>query len=140
MEECPLTLFVIPSGNPNHDRPFRAGGSYASRFFRSQIHVLGDCHIWEFDVFTKWYSFIYSNEWLDKNLCESLVHFLTRDDFDFYVLAKRVNDKGTVKYFYVPRIFRKYIKLEEEGLTPIGHEDLNCEKILNGWVMEDVRN
>ena len=49
-------------------------------------------------------------------------------------------DKGNPRFFTVPRIFRKGVKIDKNKLTPQGFEKFRYEIFLNGWILENERN
>ena len=81
---------------------------------------------------TYWKMYIYSNEWLQKQLSTAIPIFLEEGRFfDYFSLYKR--DKENHIY-HIPRIFKSNVLMKEKHLLPKSFDDLRGDTILNGWL------
>ena len=137
-----LTLYVIPCDNPEEaDIPKL---KQSAKDVAEKIVVLDHRRLDEVEPETKWYAFLFSNEWFDVGLKDALPIFLEYDECDYFVLFKKVIEDitGTLipKTFVAPRIFRSSVKLEGAGsLIPRNPESLKAIKVLDGWILEPTR-
>lgn len=141
-----LTLFIIPGGP--------AGAGDYNRVVSSlegvvdYVEFLSDRRVdlASRDVRTDWYMFLYNNEWVDPKVKQAIPVFMEYP-FDAIVLFKLVYERQDKDYytelenriFTVPRIFKKGVILNEEDLTPKWAHRLKFERLLDGWVHEDIR-
>ncbi len=126
-----LTLFAIEADSLQD--PERAIESFGDIVEKS--HILDGRRIDNIPVGTDWYGYIYSDEWIDEQLKESLPVFLAAGYFDCLVLFKRVVDQGEPRVFTSPRIFKQSVKLAKDMLVPEHPGPLTFEKCLNGWIL-----
>ena len=81
----------------------------------------------------EWIAFIYSIEYLDEGLRDSLDTFLYAPLWDFYRLFK---EDAHGRYFEAPRIFRAKIPIRREQIYPVDVELWRSERILDGMIKE----
>lgn len=136
-----LAIYVLPCGKDKID-PDRAARSFEDPQYEVKTTVLRNADLWKLNgthYDSRWFGYIYSNEWLDEDLAKAMPVFLSQKYFDVLSLCKKVLDNGKHRYFTMPRIFRNWIQLESGGLMPQTCGLLRIERALDGWVMEDDR-
>jgi len=79
-----------------------------------------------------WFGYLQEDEWLDEDLKFALPIALEAKE-DCIVFFKKVLHRGQPKYFYTPRLFREYIRLDEKLLPP---PNIDVIRLLDGWLME----
>jgi len=133
-----LTLYVLPGGGPEGDRPFRAASSYFKYMPLMTLHVIDHHELSDFNDlhYTPWFGYIMSNEWIDEELSSSLPVFLKYRQFDCLVLFQKKREGETARVFEVPRIFRSgKVRIQEGSLMPENPGELKYERALNGWII-----
>jgi hypothetical protein len=131
-----LTVFILPTSGPKKSikRLMDSFGTVSCIFV-----ILASVEaMLEHEINTEWYCFLHDNEWLELELSEALPTFLEANIWDYYLVHKKVNIDGQIKFFIAPRIFRNNVRLKLSDLTPTDVY-LSNERILNGWILEEDR-
>jgi hypothetical protein len=81
----------------------------------------------------EWIAFIYSIEYIDETVRDSLETFLYTPLWDFYKLFK---EDAEGRYWEAPRIFRAKIPIRREQIYPVDVEMWKGERILDGMIRE----
>ena len=140
-----LTMYILPCDNPERsdfNKSRESLSTVANRIIEldhRNLNQIGNHR-------AKYFGFIFSDEWIDDGIKESIPLYLAqkRPDFDILVLMKKVleNTNGirNDKIFQSPRIFRKDIKIESAGnLVPVEPEKYKFMRVLDGWILEPER-
>ena len=134
-----LTLYVIPGGGPETNKPFKAAASFFKHMPLMTLHIIDHNDLNDFNdsIQTPWFGYVMSNEWLDDDLSRSIPIFLESGHFDCLVLMqKQVDAEGKARVFEVPRIFKtKNVRIQKWSLMPEHPEKLKYERALNGWLI-----
>jgi len=83
----------------------------------------------------EWIAFIYSIEYLEENLRDSLETFLFVPNWDFYSVFK---EDSHGRYWEAPRIFRSLVPLKRDQIYPENVEMWKGERILDGMIREQT--
>ena len=136
-----LTIYVMPCGKDEID-PERAVKSFENPQYTVAYAILEHANLWDLNgthYESRWFGYIYANEWLDEELSEALPVFLQQDYFDYLLLWKKVEHGDKSRYFRMPRLFRSVVPLIKGELVPENIDTLTGETVLNGWILENAR-
>jgi hypothetical protein len=134
-----LTLFVFPGDNSLFDDKQRIIDSCKD----INCHVVFLSFREELEIQqvpdTKWWGYLFGNEWFGKDITEFLNVYLERANCDVLTFFKDVvKVDGTKAVFLASRIFRSWI-------VPLGIEtykdvpNLSFIKVLDGWIKESSK-
>lgn len=139
-----LTLFILPCDVSAKHKPELAVESCGKI---EHWYVLYDRNLSNFlqteiSIKTKWYGYLYSDEILSPQIKEALPIYLDSGHFDVLVIPKRRPSETETGYrfFQSPRIFRRNIHLVPNQLIPQNPEHLRVERMLDGWIEDNVSN
>jgi len=131
-----LTVFILPSGGTKKSlkKLMDSFSGISCIFF-----ILSNAEsLLEQEINTEWYCFLYDNEWLEKDLTDFIPTLLKANQWDYYLIHKKVKIDGKNRFFIVPRIFREKVKLKANDFTPLDTY-LPYERVLEGWILEEDR-
>ena len=143
MGKC-LTLYFLPGDRSEFDDFQRCQASLPSELERITFtYVLS--HRDELDNMklpeTKWWGYLFGNEWFDEELGKALYVHLRYNTADCLTLFKKVGMTGEA-----PRVQLATRLYRTQGVPVLGVEsyknfqsDLTFEKVLDGWVKETDR-
>lgn len=130
-----ITIYTIPCDDPkktNYKRLEESLADMEAKIVKLDHRRLGEVR----EEDNPWWGFLFSNEYMDKNLVKAIPVFL-QHQFDYLVLHKKSIFNGEVKVFTAPRLFRAHVHLEEgHSLVPKNPESLKFERVLDGWLRD----
>jgi|GEM_PF-2044403 len=130
-----LDLFVISVHQPNSDF-VEAVSSFNGRTHRMYT-VENMSEINEIEKDSEWYGVIYDNELIQEELLEALPVFFEQSQADV-LIAYRDNEDNLKPASMGPRFFRRDIMLRDDCLNVAEEDGLVFDKILNGWILNNV--
>lgn len=135
-----ITLYILPGDNSFFDDFKNAIESFLPV---NEITVLilnhRDDLIKIIQPKTKWWGFLFGNEWIDNELAESLNTHLKYNTANKLVLFKIVRCRdGVERAFIEDRIFRTDI-IPVQGVECVRNVISSSERILDGWLRETDR-
>jgi|GEM_PF-3676764 hypothetical protein len=87
-------------------------------------------------VKTGWKMFMYSNEYLSKQLVEALPILLKETKFHYFSFYKLILDQGITKFSISPRLFDSRIRLIGSSVYPVDINSFNGITILDGFIYQ----
>jgi len=132
-----LDLFIIRSGAKTTDvnRAFMSVQPMADSFRQVEPEeVLPAVKTSTAD----WIMLLYDNEWLDKQIQRGLPAFLAAEEYNFYLIFKKVRINGALKHYEAPRIFKRGVEIDPTDFTPAIMQPHTI--ILDGWILEEDRD
>lgn len=125
----PLTLYIMKSDNmvvcPESVVSF--GGVVEEVIFldnRNLEEAVKSCK-------TRWFGYIFSNEYLQVDLGVELLLYLEQDKFDVIIFMQRLLVDDKFKFLQSPRLFKREIKLK--GMYPLT-KNFTHIRALDGFV------
>lgn len=142
MSKVVLALFLLPGDRADMDNFDRARTSLSDKI-ESYIYILShrDDLVKMRTPETEWWGFLFGNEWFDEDLSKALHIHLRYNKADCLTLFKNVTTaEGEKKAFVATRIFRT-CAVPTLGVESYKNyqDELTFEKVLDGWLMEDIR-
>ena len=131
-----VTLYVLPCDNQDLHNPERAKASFGSIVTSSRIldkPLIDDLII---TVTTPWFAYIYSDEHIDGKLREALPVFLAAQYDCLVLMKKKLHTDGEISVYQSPRVFRRGVQIKPGLLIPKAADNLQFERILDGWIRE----
>lgn len=131
-----ITLFVLPGPKELREKAVKSFGEYVEHvvyLYHDDFCIANN----KSRLFTNWFCFIYSYEWIDGELREALPVLMENKDFDFFVFYKKVVVNGEVVFSKAPRLFRFNVEMLPGILMPASVNDLKHDTILDGWIRQD---
>jgi len=110
--------------------------------FRS-VDYLVDVKKWDnggfskINVETDYFAVFYTAEKLEQELVDALPVFLAYG-YDVLILWKKIWDDDKLRFFKIPRIFKRGVSLDDACINAASWDGLNHEVVLDGWVTENV--
>jgi len=126
-----LTIFILPSKkNSNIDKLVNS-----FTFVSSEVHYVPVEDVAEingYDKQTPWFGVFYENEYIEEKLAVALPVFFMLGNFDYLVVFKLLEEKAQ----FFPRFYKSKVYIQDD-LAPL-HKGWKHEKVLNGWLLENV--
>ena len=125
----PLTLYIMRSDNGVHcPQSIPSFGGVVENSIHLEDRALSKavrkCE-------TKWFGYIFSNEFLEIDLAESLPLYFDQEFYDVIILMQRAGKGENVKFYQSPRLFKRNILLK--GMVPL-HKNFNHVRALDGFL------
>lgn len=136
-----LTLYLLPGDCEELDNFARIQESISPRL-ETEFCTLGhrDDLAKTIKPNTKWWGYLFGNEWFDKDLGRALYVHLNYNQSDCLTLFKRVMVDGCYKTFVASRLFQT-VAVPVLGVDSYKRfeRELTFEKVLDGWILETDR-
>lgn len=136
MSSGKLTLICIES--PNHPSQ-----EALLDCFRN-VDYVGEVKEWKTNdgfssikVDTDYFAVFYTAEKLEQELVDAIPLFL-ESGYDVLILWKKMWDEDKLRFFKVPRIFKRGVSLSDACINVASWDGVNGEIVLDGWVTENV--
>lgn len=81
---------------------------------------------------TDWFCYIFSNEYIEKELRDALPLYFYQDVYDIIVFMQKAIRGNNIKFYQSPRLFRRNIKLK--GMLPC-QKNLPHIRALDGFLV-----
>ncbi len=130
-----LDVFVINVHQPNSSF-VEAVSSFNGRINRMYaVDTMADIN--NIAKESEWYGVLYDNETIEDQLLEALPVFFEQSKADV-LIAYRGNNDNIKPESMGPRFFRRDVVLSNLCLDVEDEEGLVFDKILNGWILNNV--
>ena len=127
-----MTLVIVPIEGVDDSKLLESFDSISAYIVKLQKD-----RYFNIEVKTEWKMFMYSNEYLSKQLIEAMPVILgAGNEYDYFSFYKLVVDNYTNKYGISPRLFKSDIKLRSNSVYPVDIESYKGITILDGFIFQ----